>query len=91
MKRQPTDGEKHLQKWCNRQGIHLQNLQRAHELNIKKQTTQSKNGQGGFPSGSVVKNLPANAGYMGLISNSGRPHMPKKQLGLYATTIVPML
>ena len=86
MKRQPTDGKKHLQKWCNWQGINLQNLQTAHELNIKKQTTQSKNGQGAFPSGSMVKNLPANAGDTGLISNSGRAHMPKRQLSLYATT-----
>ena len=27
----------------------------------------------GFPDGSVVKNLPANAGDMGLIPGSGRP------------------
>ena len=29
----------------------------------------------GFPGGSVVKNLPANAGDAGLIPGLGRPHM----------------
>ena len=29
----------------------------------------------GFPGGSVVKNLPANAGDMGLIPDPGRSHM----------------
>ena len=29
----------------------------------------------GFPGGTVVKNLPANAGDMGLISGPGRSHM----------------
>ena len=32
---------------------------------------------GGFPGGSVVKNPPANAGDMGLISGPGRSHMPR--------------
>ena len=39
----------------------------------------------GFPGGSVVENLPANAGDTGLI-----PH-PLKQLGPCATTIEPVL
>ena len=30
----------------------------------------------GFPDGSVVKTLPANAGDMGLIPGPGRSHMP---------------
>ena len=30
----------------------------------------------GFPGGSLVKNLSANAGDMGLISDPGRSHMP---------------
>ena len=30
----------------------------------------------GIPGGSVLKNLPANAGDMGLILGPGRPHMP---------------
>ena len=30
---------------------------------------------GGFPGGSVVKNLPASAGDMGSIPDLGRPHM----------------
>ena len=35
-----------------------------------------KTKQGGFPCGSVVKNLPANAGDIGLIPGPGRFHMP---------------
>ena len=31
----------------------------------------------GFPGGPVVKNLPANAGDMGLIPGLGRSHMPR--------------
>ena len=31
----------------------------------------------GFPGGSVVKNLPANAGDTGSISDRGRSHMPR--------------
>ena len=34
-------------------------------------------GIGGFPGGAVVKNLPANAGDMGLILGQGRSHMPR--------------
>ena len=30
-----------------------------------------------FPGGTVVKNLPANAGDMGSIPGPGRPHMPQ--------------
>ena len=32
---------------------------------------------GGFAGGSVVKNLPANAGDMGSIPDPGRSHMPQ--------------
>ena len=32
----------------------------------------------GFPGGSVVKNLPANAGGMGWIPDAGRSHMPQR-------------
>ena len=31
----------------------------------------------GFPGGAVVKNPPANAGYMDLITGRGRSHMPQ--------------
>ena len=31
-----------------------------------------------FPGGPVVKNLPANAGYKGLIPGLGRFHMPRE-------------
>ena len=34
----------------------------------------------GFPGGAVVKNPPANAGDIGLISDPGRFHMPVEQL-----------
>ena len=33
--------------------------------------------RGGFPSGSVVKDLPASAGDRGLIPGLGRSHMPR--------------
>ena len=33
----------------------------------------------GLPSGSVVKNLPANAGDMSLIPGPGRSHMPQSK------------
>ena len=32
---------------------------------------------GDFPGGSVGKNLPADAGNMGIISDPGRSHMPQ--------------
>ena len=32
---------------------------------------------GGFPGGSVVKNLPANAGNMGSVPHRARSHMPQ--------------
>ena len=40
---------------------------------IKKQNTENSRE---FPGGSVVKNLPANAGDMGSIPGPGRFHMP---------------
>ena len=36
-----------------------------------------KNERGDFPGGTVVKNLPANAGDMGSIPGLGRFHMPR--------------
>ena len=35
-----------------------------------------KSKEGGFPGGTVVKNLPANAGDMGLSPGPGISHMP---------------
>ena len=35
-----------------------------------------KGGQGDFPGGAEVKNLPANAGHMGSSPGPGRSHMP---------------
>ena len=45
----------------------------------------------GFPGGSVVKNLPANAGDMGLIPVLGRFPQALEQLSLCATTTEPVL
>ena len=39
--------------------------------------TEKKKKKEGFPGGSVLKNLPANAGHMGLIPGPGRSHMPR--------------
>ena len=39
---------------------------------------KSQEGEGGgFPGGSVVKNLPASVGEMGSIPDPGRSHMPR--------------
>ena len=43
---------------------------------------------GGFPGGSVIKNLPANAGDTGLIPDPGRSHMTNWDC---VTTIKPVL
>ena len=43
-------------------------------LVLKRKTKQNKTKQG-FPGGSVVKNLPANAADVGLILDLGRSHM----------------
>ena len=52
----------------------------------------------GFPGGSVVKNLPANAGDMGLSPGLGRSHMPRSNqarapqlLSLHSRAHVPQL
>ena len=38
-----------------------------------------KKANGNFPGGTVVKNLPANAGDTGLIPGLGRSHMPQSK------------
>ena len=43
----------------------------------------------GFPGGSVVKSLPANAGDTGSIPDPGRSHMPGGNICPYATTTEP--
>ena len=46
----------------------------------------------GFPGGSVVKSLSANAGDTGLIPDPGRSHMPyMEQQGLCSTPAEPVL
>ena len=53
---------------------------------------ESRTRDQGFPGGSVVKNLPANAGNTGSIPDLGRSHMyAGEQLSLGATTIEPVL
>ena len=44
-----------------------------------------------FPSGPVVKNLPANAGNMGSISGLGRSHRPLELLNSCVTATEPVL
>ena len=45
-----------------------------------------------YPDGSVVKNLPADAGDMGLITDRERSHPhAAEQLSMYAATIEPVL
>ena len=39
----------------------------------------------------MLRNLPVNAGNMGLIYVSGRPHMLWEQLSLYTMTTKPVL
>ena len=43
----------------------------------------------GFPGGAEVENLPANAGDTGSSPGLGRSHMPREQLGPWATTTEP--
>ena len=54
-------------------------VQQTHEMmcniaHYQRNENQNYN-EGGFPGGSVVKNLPANAGDMGSIPDPGRSHM----------------
>ena len=44
-----------------------------------------------FPGGSVVKNLPANAGEAGSTPDPGRSHMPWGKLSPFATIAEPVL
>ena len=48
-----------------------------HRLPCKSKCTHILKSLLGFPGGSVVKNLPANARDTGLIPDLGRSHMPK--------------
>ena len=58
-------------------------LKRESLLSLKKKKNR------GFPGGSVVKNLPPNAGDTGLIPDLGRSHVLK--LSLCTTTTEPVL
>ena len=44
---------------------------------VKKKKLKKKSNVKGFTGGTVVKNLPANAGDMGLSPRLGRSHMPQ--------------
>ena len=46
-------------------------------MELRKKKTDLKEGKGGTSGGSVVKNLPDNAGDMGSILAPGRSHMPE--------------
>ena len=45
-------------------------------LILSHMTVSSKHSNGGFPGGTVVENLPANAGDTGSSPGLGRSHMP---------------
>ena len=45
----------------------------------------------GFPGGSVIKSLPANAADMGSIPDPGRSHIAMEQLSLCTTATEPVL
>ena len=44
---------------------------------MREHITYSQDYHGGFPGGTVVENLPANAGDMGLSPGLGGSHMPQ--------------
>ena len=55
----------------------IRSLKLATELCNTLRTAIRKQTGRGFPGGSVVKKLPANAGDMGSSSDTGRSHMPR--------------
>ena len=57
----------------------------------KKKKPSSKAVLWGFPGGSVVKNLPANARDTSLIPSPGRSHPPSGQLSPFVASIEPVL
>ena len=61
------------------------------EIKIVSNTCIYKNTYKGFPSSSVVKNPPANAGDVGLISGSGTIPFAIEQLSTCATATEPVL
>ena len=77
MKRQPSEWEKIFASESMDKGLISKIYKQLMQVNIKKKTTQSKNGQKDFPGGAVVKNPPANAGDMGSSPGPGRSHMPR--------------
>ena len=83
-KRQLTEWEKNICKWCDWQGINLQNIQTAHTALYQKTNSPIKKwAEWDFPGGPVVKNSPCNAGDAGSIPGQGTkiPHVawPKEK------------
>ena len=76
MKRQPMDWEKIFVNDATNKGLFPKYTNSSYNSTTTK-TTQSKNGQKGFPGGAVVENLPANAGHTGSSPGLGRSHMPR--------------
>ena len=63
-------------KQSNWQRINLQNIQAVHTSQYQKTQQRNQKMFGGFPGGTVVENLPANAGDTGSSPGLGRSHMP---------------
>ena len=78
MKAQPSEWEKIFANEATDKGLISKIYSSSCSSISKKQTTQSKNGQKGFPGGAVVGSLPANVGDMGSSPALGRSHMPRR-------------
>ena len=60
---------------------------RKHFLNEERIIPERKEGSWDSPGDPVVKNLPANAGNMGLTPGPGRYHLPRADKLLYTATV----
>ena len=71
--RRAGEGGWKVQRVCNT--LRLKGVPKSIMSQISNDVPQKLHSRG-FPGGAVVKNLPANAGDMGLIPGPGRSHMP---------------